>query len=41
MATIIVLALSSILFLSVILITGALLLRGQWEKLGQRKDSPE
>ncbi len=40
MATVVVLALASILFLSVILITAALMMRGQWEKLGQRKQMP-
>ncbi len=36
MPTIVVLALASILFLSVLLITGALMMRGQWDKLNER-----
>jgi hypothetical protein len=38
---IIALALASIIFLSVILIVAALMLRGHWEKLGQRQEPPQ
>lgn len=37
----IVLALASILFLSVILIVAALMMRGRWDKLGQRDEPPQ
>ena len=36
----IVLALASIIFLSVIIIVAALMLRGQWEKMGQQRQVP-
>ena len=36
MVTVVVLALASILFLSVLLITAALMMRGQWDKLNER-----
>ncbi len=36
----IVLALASIVFLSVIVVVAALLLRGQWEKMGERRQLP-
>ncbi len=37
MGTLIVLALASIIFLSVLLITAALMMRGYWERLGEPK----
>ncbi|HEX8729910.1 MAG TPA: hypothetical protein VF739_14865 [Ktedonobacterales bacterium] len=37
----VVLALASIVFLSVIVIVAALMLRGQWEKLGGQRQLPE
>ena len=37
----VVLALASIVFLSVIVIVAALMLRGQWEKLGEQRQLPE
>lgn len=36
----IVLALASIVFLSVIIIVAALMLRGQWEKMGEQRQTP-
>lgn len=36
----IVLALASIIFLSVIVVVAALLLRGQWEKMGEQRQLP-
>jgi len=41
MATLAVLALASIVFLSVILITAALMLRGRWDQMGDTKLPPE
>jgi hypothetical protein len=41
MGTLVVLALASIVFLSVILITAALMMRGHWEQLGEPKQPPE
>ncbi|HEU5342723.1 MAG TPA: hypothetical protein VFU60_00105 [Ktedonobacterales bacterium] len=38
---IIVLALASIIFLSVILIVAAVMMRGHIEKLGQREEPPQ
>ncbi|HEY8323832.1 MAG TPA: hypothetical protein VIG77_05020 [Ktedonobacterales bacterium] len=37
----VVLALASIVFLSVIAIVAALMLRGHWEKLGEQRQLPE
>ncbi|HEX2347149.1 MAG TPA: hypothetical protein VHI51_01820 [Ktedonobacterales bacterium] len=36
----IVLALASIVFLSVIIVVVALMLRGQWEKMGEQRQNP-
>ena len=41
MLTVVVLALASIVFLSVLLITAALMLRGHWERLGGPPQPPE
>ena len=38
---IVALALASIIFLSAILIVAALMMRGRWEKLGQREEPPQ
>jgi hypothetical protein len=40
MGTLVVLALASIIFLSVILITAALMLRSHWDEIGQTKQPP-
>ncbi len=40
MGTLVVLALASILFFSVILITAALMLRNHWDEIGQTKQPP-
>lgn len=37
----IILALASIVFLSVIVIVAALMLRGHWEKLGEQRQLPD
>ncbi|HEX8995451.1 MAG TPA: hypothetical protein VF812_05435 [Ktedonobacterales bacterium] len=41
MGMVIVLAIASILFFSVILIVAALMLRGQWDKMGMRDQPPK
>lgn len=35
MGTVVVLALASIIFLSTLLITAALMMRGRWERMGE------
>lgn len=40
MGTLVVLALASIVFLSVVLITAALMLRSRWDEIGQTKQPP-
>lgn len=41
MGMVVVLGIASIIFLSTILIVAALMMRGQWDKLGQREPPPE
>jgi hypothetical protein len=41
MGMVVVLALASIVFLSVVLITAALMMRNRWDRVGQLKESPK
>lgn len=41
MGTLVVLALASIVFLSVLLITAALMMRGYWERMGGPPQPPD
>ena len=40
MGTMVILALASIIFLSTLLITAALMLRGRWERMGEPRQPP-
>lgn len=41
MGLVVVLALASIVFLSVVLITGALMMRNRWDRFGQPEERPK